>query len=255
MDASLYFDGRHYDSRLSKFTKDISFWIQAAKEWGGPILELGCGTGRVVVPLSREGFQVTGVDLSESMLREARRKSREEELQIEWIKADMRDFDLGRKYRLIILPANTICHLLSREDLEACLHQVREHLQEDGRFLIDVFNPSLSVLVRDPSQKYPHSDYPAPGREASRRDEGRIVVTENNAYDSASQINTVKLFYHLPGRKDEFIEELKMRIYFPQELDALLRYNGLVVEAKWGDYERRPFSRTAKRQLIVCRSP
>ena len=254
MSQSLYFDGRHYDSRLTNLTDDIPFWIQAAKEFGGPILELGCGTGRLAIPLCRTGFAVTGTDVSDSMLREARQKSRQAHLEIEWLKADMRDFDLRREFRLIILPANTICHLLRREDLEACLKRVQQHLETGGRFLVDVFNPSLTLLLRDPSQKRPHSEYPDPDQETASDDEERVEVKESNVYDSARQINTIKLFYRLPGRRDEITEELQMRIYFPQELDGLLKYNGWVVEAKWGDYDRTPFSSAAKRQLIVCRS-
>jgi len=243
----LYFDGRHYDERYRDFTQDLPFWIAQARRYGDPILELACGTGRVAIPLAKEGFRVTGIDISDSMLAQAKRKSSREGLSIEWVKADIRDFELGKRFPLIIFPANTICHLLGLEDLEACLASVRRHLSAGGRFIIDVFNPRLDILLRDPEKRCPHSEYPDPDGK------GTVVVTESNLYDRASQINHIKLFYKLPGRDEELVEDLLMRIYFPQELDALLKYNGLAIEAKLGDYDGRPFDSEAPKQLITCR--
>lgn len=244
----LYFDGRHYDQRYKNYTQDIPFWINQARKYSGPVLELACGTGRVAIPLAKEGFLVTGIDISDSMLSEARRKSSQAGIVVEWIKADIRDFKLGKRFPLIIFPFNTICHLFDLEDLEACLSCVEGHLRPNGRFIIDVFNPRLDILLRNPEERYipPYSEYPDPdGR-------GTIAVTESNVYDTASQINRIKLFYKFPGQAEEIIEELNMRIYFPQELDALLKYNGFEIEAKFGNYDETPFTSAAPKQLIVC---
>ena len=242
----LYFDGRHYDQRCKNYTQDISFWINQAKKYGDPVLELACGTGRVAIPLAKEGFLVTGIDISDSMLTEAGSKSSQEGIIVEWVKADIRDFKLGKKFPSIIFPANTICHLLDLEDLELCLSCVKRHLRPNGRFIIDVFNPRLDILLRNPEERNPHSEYLDPNGT------GTIVVTQSNVYDTASQINRIRLFYKLPGRTEEIIEELNMRIYFPQELDALLKYNGFGIEAKFGNYDETPFTSAAPKQLIVC---
>lgn len=244
----LYFDGRHYDERYRAFMQDLPFWVEMAKEYGDPILELACGTGRVSIPLAKEGFRVTGIDISDSMLAEAKKKLSQASVSVELVKADVRDFDLGKRFSLIIFPANSICHLLTLKDLEACLRCVRRHLERSGRFIIDVFNPRLDILLRNPSQKYPHSEYPDPGGK------GTIVVTETNMYNSASQINTIKLFYSLPGREEKVVEELHMRIYFPQELDELMKYNGFQIEEKFGDHGLVPFGPAAQKQLVVCQS-
>ena len=242
----LYFDGKHYDQMYKGFVQDIPFWISQVKKVGGPVLELACGTGRVAIPLAKEGFQVTGIDISDSMLAEARRKSSEEGEFVEWVKADIRDFELGKKFLLIIFPFNALCHLLEVEDLETCLSCVRRHLIPSGRFIIDVFNPRLDILLRNPEERYPHSEYLDPD---SR---GMIKVTENNVYDSSSQVNFIKLYYKLHGLAEETIRELNMRIYFPQELDVLLRYNGFKIEAKLGDYDETPFTSESPKQLIIC---
>jgi len=77
-------------------------------------------------------------------------------------------------------------------------------------------------------------------------------VTESYGYDTARQINSVKLHYRLPGKAGEVVEELKVRIYFPRELDALLKYNGFAVESKFGNYDEAPFESTSPKQLFVC---
>jgi hypothetical protein len=79
-----------------------------------------------------------------------------------------------------------------------------------------------------------------------------VKVYESNKYDPASQVNHVKFYYHLPGQSEEVVEELNMRMYFPQELDALLRYNGLEIDTKYGDYDDALFGPTSPKQMIVC---
>jgi 2-polyprenyl-3-methyl-5-hydroxy-6-metoxy-1,4-benzoquinol methylase len=93
----IYQDGRHYDQLFSGANKDFPFWIGQAKKYGGPVLELACGTGRLSIPLARAGFSVTGIDHSEAMLDEAKKKSAEQGVAVEWVSGDIRDFDLGKK--------------------------------------------------------------------------------------------------------------------------------------------------------------
>lgn len=241
-----FFDGKHYDQRWKHLTADLPFWAQQARKFGNPILELTCGTGRVALHLASAGFRVTGIDISDSMLGEARRKASEAGVTVEWVRADIRDFDLGRHFPLIIFPFNTIAILWELEDLEACLTCVKKHLAPGGRFIVDVFNPDFRFFLRDPNQRYPHVEYPDPdGR-------GNIVVTESNVYDAAHQINRLRLFYKFPEQAEEAVEELNIRIYFPQELDALLKYNGLAIASKFGNYDEAPFESASAKQLIVC---
>lgn len=123
---------------------------------------------------------------------------------------------------------------------------VKEHLTNEGRFVIDVFNPRLDILIRDPTKRYPVAEYPDPdGR-------GMVTITENNVYDAASQVNRIKWYYDINEGNGEFVVENNMRMLFPQELDALLHYNGFVIEAKYGNYGEMPFESTSPKQLIVC---
>ena len=244
--ADLYKDGRHYDLQNKHLTDDIPFYRQQIDKYGQPVLELACGTGRITIPLAKEGVQISGLDISQPMLSTAKEKAKAAGVQVEWIKADCRDFKLGKKFRLIFIPINSITHLHDRESLQACFACVKEHLQPDGKFIIDVFNPRLDILLRDPSKRYPVAEYPDPDGQ------GTVVVTENNVYDTATQINRIKWYFRIGERKDELVVENNMRILFPRELDALLHYNGLTVEAKYGNYDQSPFRSDSPKQLTVC---
>lgn len=243
----LYSDGRHYDLQHAGITDDIPFYLGAARKYGGPILELACGTGRISIPMAGEGFDVTGLDISGPMLDRAREKAADAGVSVDWVEADCRDFDLGRKYGLVILAFNALAHIHDHESIDGFLGCVRAHLKQTGRFVIDIFNPRLETLIRDPSERYPVAEYADPdGR-------GTVVVTENNVYDKASQINRIKWYHQVTGRPGEVVRELNMRIFYPQELDGLLRGKGFVIEHKYGDCDRTPFSSPSPKQVLVLR--
>jgi len=245
--ADIYLDGRHYDQMFARGSEDLPFWIDQANHYGEPILELACGTGRITIALAQSGFNVTGIDNADGMLKEARRKSDEAGVEIVWVKADMRDFSLDKVFSLIILPANTLCHLLNLGDFEACLANVRKHLTPNGRFVIDVFVPKIELLVNKPGERFPFSEYDDPdGR-------GRIVVTESYVYEPDTQIKMIKTYHSILGEDMEIEGELNMHMYFPQYLDALIKYNGFVLEYKYGNYDKIVFNTESEKQLVVCR--
>jgi SAM-dependent methyltransferase len=242
--AVLYYDGRHYDARYADYKPDLAFWRKQARSYGSPILELACGTGRVTIPLALDGHSLTGLDLSAGMLEQARRKAGAAGVEITWARGDCRDFDLGEKFAMIFLPFNSVAHLHTLEDIERCLACIRRHLAPGGRFIFDIFNPSLRVLMRDPTKRYPDATYTDPdGR-------GTIEVTENNVYDSKLQINTVNLYFKMPDG-GEVRGELAMRIWYPREMDAVLKYNSLAIEHNFGDFNETLFEADSPRQVFV----
>jgi SAM-dependent methyltransferase len=243
----IYLDGRHYDRMYGSGGEDLPFWGSLAHQHGDPVLELACGTGRVALVLAQAGFNVTGLDRSEGMLREARRKSREVGLDVVWITCDMRGFHLERKFALIILPANALCHLQDLGDFEATMACIRKHLTPDGRFAIDVFVPRMELLIDRPGERSPFSEYDDPdGR-------GRICVTESYAYEPDTQIKRVTTHHAIPGVDGEIEGQLNLRMFFPQELDALLKYNGFALVGKYGSYDQAALDGRSEKQLIVCR--
>ena len=246
--SELYEDGRYYDCL---FTTDgerpAAFWIEQAREAGGPVLELACGTGAIAIPLARAGCDVTGLDLSEPMLSEARRKAGAADVAVDWRQGDIRDFQLERKYSLIILASNVLCHLVDLPSLEACLGCVCEHLAEDGRFVLSVFVPNPELLRRRCDEPRALAEYDDPdGR-------GPVVVTETYEYHADTQVKHIKLHRRL-GTTEQ-TGTLTMRMYFPAELMALLHYNGFEVMERWEDHERRPFGPDSGLQVLVCRVP
>ena len=241
----LYYDGRHYDRREMHPEHDVDFWEAQARKHGDPVLELACGTGRITIPLALAGLRVTGLDLLPSMLNEARTKAAAQALDIAWVEGDCRDFDLGHAFSLIFIPYNSMNHLETLEDLEACLRCVRKHMSDGSRFAFDIFNPRLDLLLRDPAGTYPHSCYDDPdGR-------GRIEITENNVYDPATQINTVRLYFILPDGSTAR-HDLICRMWFPKEIDAIVEYNGFKIEDKYGDYDMPPFRGYSPKQIVIC---
>ena len=241
----IYRDGREYDIQNKDFVNDIPFYLHQIEKYGEPVLELACGTGRITIPIAEQGIKVSGLDVSESMLSIAREKSAAKGINIEWFKADCRDFRLDREFNVIFFPFNSIAHLHDLEGIESCFSCVKMHLKDEGRFIIDMFNPRLDILLRDSSKRYPVAEYPDPyGR-------GTVTVTETPNYDATIQVNRIKWYYKI-NNHEEIVKELNIRIFFPKELDMLLHYNGFAIESKFGDYGETPFVSTSPKQLIVC---
>ena len=241
-----YISGQHYDNmiRSRNMYESVPFYIKQAKKFGGPILELACGTGRIAIPIAKEEISIVGLDFSAKMLLQAKKNSEENNLEIEWIEADMTNFSLSRQFSLIIIPAAAMNWVLGNRSLENCLTCVKKHLQQNGRFIFNVFNPNLGILQRDPSKKYQSYEYPNPDGK------GTVVVTQSNYYNKATQISHVTSYYNIKNK--ETIKKLKLRMFFPQELDALLNYNGFKIDYKYGSFDEKPFNSDSNWQIVIC---
>jgi SAM-dependent methyltransferase len=244
--SSIYRSGKVYDLLYPGSAAGPAFWLELAQTYGGPVLEIMSGTGFIAIPLALAGHDVTGVELAEPMLTEAERKSQAAGVHITWVRGDARSFDLGRQFKLILLPSNSICHLLRRQDLEACLATVARHLRPDGRFALNVFVPSLSLLIGSPDEEQEFGSYTDP-------DSGeQVVMTHRSRYDADTQIKHNQLLRRVGNGPIEQDGELAMRIYFPQELDALLWYNGFAIEHKYGE-DHRPFDARSAMQYYILK--
>lgn len=242
-----YRDGRIYDLMHKDLVADTNFFVEEAVRIGGPVLEVACGTGRIAIPIAQKGIEIVGLDISEGMLSEARKKAEQKSLQIEWVHADCREFDLKRKFKLIFIAFNSMQHLHDLPSLESFFDNVKKHLATDGLFIIDVFNPSIGILARgrDERQKVMDLTDPQTGLKA--------MIEETINYDIAAQVNRVKWFYSLENEKDYKVDELNMRCFFPQELETLVRYNGFEIVGKYGRFSREAFSNTSPKQILTLR--
>lgn len=240
-----FYDRYHEGKLYYLVPNDLNFWIEIAKKYGDPILELAAGTGRISIPLAEKGLKVTGLEISQSMIERARQKSN----RVEWLKADIRDFKLQKKFKLIIFPYLTINTLLKVEDIESMLDCVKNHLEPNGRLVFDLIAPTPKFLL----DLFLGSDRRMLDCIFSSPDgQGNIVSTMIREYESAEQTIAHKLFYNIPGKAEEATEDLKARLYFPQEIDTLLKYNGFSIEHKFGDYDQSSFGSESPYQIIIC---
>ena len=194
--------------------------------------------------IAKEWISVSSLDFSQKMLDQAIRKSTKKNLNIQGIKEDMTHFKLNNKYSSITMPEAALNWILKNEDVESCLSCVKSHLMRDGRFIFDVFNPDLGILQKDPSEKYSMYEYPNP------HGKGKVVVTGSNAYNKSTQISYFKAYYKIENK--EVVRSVRLRNYFPQELDALLYYNGFTIDNKFGTFDEKPFLSDSNHQIIIC---
>ena len=236
---------------------DVTFFVEMAKSAGRPVLELGCGTGRVLIPTARSGVDIVGLDLSPQMLTVCKRKLADEssdvQSRVRLVEADFRQFELSQKFALITIPFRPFQHLLEVDDQLACLERIHRHLDDDGKLVVDVFNPSLPGLTRDNLgiEESAGPDFVLPdGRRVVRRE--KIL-----ARDLFKQVVSVELIYDVTypdGHEVRFVHSLKMRYFFRYELEHLLVRAGFVIETVYGDYQRKPYGTTYPGELIFVAS-
>ena len=247
-DRSLYSDAQRYDLAIGVYASrdQLNFYRRQVTRYGEPVLELACGSGRLTIPLTNENVNIRGMDISEDMLHLAKLKAAKNGVNIRFLRGDIRNFDLGEKFIFIFIPAQSLSHLHTRAEIEDCFACVRRHLADEGRFLIELFNPSVTMLARKSGRRYPVGQY------NDSTDGTQVYVTEEVNYDTASQVNHIQWFFRNEGSHDEVVLSLKMRQFFPQEMDALLWYNDFLIEHKYGNYDEEEFSSDVPKQLIIC---
>lgn len=231
-----------YDSvQVYEKRTDVQFFVDAAAAAGGPVLEAGCGTGRVLLPCARAGARMTGLDLSDGMLKLLHAKLEKEpadvRARVNIVKGDMRDFALNERFALAQIPFRPFQHLLTVPEQRACLQSIRRHLVPGGRLILDVYDPNMKLLLderrRDESEVEACFDLPD-GRKVERR--FRIP-----AVHFCRQVQDVELIYyvtHPDGRQERIVDAFPMRYFFRYELEHLLASEGFSVEALYGDYKK-----------------
>ena len=218
----------------------ITFFVDAASKAGSPVLEVGCGTGRVLIPTARAGVDIVGLDLSRHMLAVCRERLRHEpeavQSRVQLVQADMRRFELARTFTLITIPFRPFQHLLTVEDQLSCLKSIHRHLIDGGALILDVFNPSLEFLVNRPVGEE-FADEP----EFNTPDGRRVTMRHKTvAYDRFAQVNDFELVYyvsHPDGREERLVHSFRMRYLFRFEVEHLLARAGFAVEHLYAGYD------------------
>ena len=247
-------DPDNYDIEDSSDT-GTAFYTALAQEIGGPVLEIACGTGRVSIPIARLGLAVTGLDIVPGMLERARSKA--VDLPTRWIEGDARTFDLGEQFRLIFLTGNAFQAFLTNADQEALLQRVHGHLHDEGLFAFETRNPlftnaqsreGLFVALATHAEE---EDWPSfidtSGRE--------VRLSRTRVYDHVAQILhwTTYRRWHEGEEEHTKVTRIALRYTFPQELAALLHYNGFTIMRQYGDWNLEPLSAASPSIIVVCR--
>jgi len=240
-----YYDGA-YD--VLRDGADIGFYSRLARETGGPVLELGCGTGRVLLPIAHQGLACTGLDASPAMLDVLRAKDPPPNLRL--VVAPMQNFDLGpARFGLIFSAFRALQHLYTVEDQLACLGCVLRHLAPGGLFAFDVFAPDLGRIARAEEAEVEEGRFPDGDDE--------IVRLTSVRRDLATQTQdvTMRLQRWRGGcAVGEEVERFRMRWYHRYELEHLLARAGFEIVALYGGFDRRPYDHVSGETVIVARA-
>lgn len=244
---------RYYDQLHASLTEDIPLVQELAAEASGPILEVGCGTGRLLLPLARAGHEVVGLDNSAAMLARARRRLAVEEVNVAGkvmlVQGDALSLPeqvAGRRYGLVLIPYNTLLHFPPRE-AATLLRQTTRVLASHGRLFIDVVSPFALAEQEDTV---------VPVLETTLHDEETGAVIEQwsrSHLDSESQIMHVAWeFRNTAVSGDSQTLDMAYHYTYPHQLELLLRQAGLRLTELWGDYERGPFTEQSERLLVLA---
>ncbi|CAN5425623.1 class I SAM-dependent methyltransferase [soil metagenome] len=243
---NLYDESWLYDliHEKSPDSREVNFYEKQIRKYGSPVLELACGSGNYAVTLSQNEVEISGIDISDEMLHAAEKRAERQQTETNLINADMRNFELNQQFALIFAAGNSLQHLSERKDVEACFASVRKHLKPDGKFIVEVFNPSFKLLNRKPDERYFVGEY--------RTENGFVVLTENVRYDVATQVNFIDWHYKNQFWKEEQTVSFTMRQFFPQEFDALFEYNNFKIEAKFGNFDESIFRSNSPKQIVIA---
>jgi len=229
------------------------------------VLELACGSGRVTIPLAqraaRDGFDIVGLDLADTMLAEAERKRAalpsDARGRVTFVRGDLRGWRDAGGFDLIVTPCGSLSHLLTIDDQIAAWACAYDNLRAGGRFVADVPMPSLAVYAESlHAQPRTLLELDIDSRDPVTND--RLVRYKTTRYVAHEQRASIRFLYDkFPDgcHPDRYVSDFECHVYYPRELDLLFRLTGFAVERRYGDYDMRPLAATSRALVVVGRRP
>ena len=247
-DIQNYVQPERYDFVYTWYTDDLAFYVERGRQAGGPVLEAGCGTGRILLPSLQAGVDIDGFDIHPGMIEVLKRKAAALHLTPRVTVADMRDFTMPRRYSLVTIPFRAFMHLLSTADQLAALRCIREHLTGGGALVFNLWYPSFERIVA------PASDEMQLEREFEDPESGLpVAIYARNRYDRVNQIlegeREVRISDARGYVSETLRDRLRIRWTFVPEMELLLRVAGF---SRWdvrGGFGGAPYESHAQEMV------
>ena len=249
---ALYRDAALYEQLYVRRRSDVRFYADLAKRYGGPVLELGVGGGRVMLAVAAAGVSVVGIDTMPSMLAHARARlaarPAAERARVTLRRGDLRTLRMTQRFPLVFAPFNVLQHTASGDELQRALERCASLLTPGGRLVLDVLNPDIHALAQNPNRIYRCGHVTHPLTKI------RYKLSESSHYDADEQIRTVHMYLDpASGGGELLVVPLAQRQIFPEELRARLAAAGFAIAARYGDFERAPFESSSESQVVIAR--
>jgi len=238
----------YYDCDVGNLNMDIPFFHEYAETMGDPILELACGTGRVLIPLAEAGFTIHGLDLSKNMLNIAEKKVKEKKLadKVTLTHADMADYDLPvKEFSMAFIAFRSFMHLFTQKEQLSCLECTFKHMKPGGLLIIDLYAPRYSKLAQPPDDDFKfRREYHLPN--------GNHVIHKRRwrGTDTVNQINTEEILFEEYSPDGELVRTrqvpLQTRYTFRYELQLLLEKTGYQLKTIYRHYLKNPYNGTGE---------
>lgn len=248
---------RYYDAAYAAIDLvDVSFYLDLAREIGGPVLEIGCGTGRVLLEIARSGIEIHGLDQSPAMLEVLKAKLERESLEVRdrvtLHSGDMRSARLNKQFSLVIIPFRPLQHMHTVEDQLAALRTAAAHLGDDGRFAFDVFYPKFDTAFSGIGEERFEMEWPVDGKP------GTIIrrFFRKEFIDKIHQ-SFGGTFLYRTFEGDQLVREetapLHMTWYMYPQLRALFLLAGLEVVEEYGSFAKAPLDNSGVEMIFVVK--
>ncbi len=247
-----YADPAYYDRTYAKRVEDVAWYVEQAERTGGPVLELGAGSGRVTLALAGAGIDVTAVDLSRPMLRALEDKVSEDpalRAKVSLKHADFASLSLRRRFPLVIAPFNVVLHLYSLEEARSFFRTVQKHLAPKGVLAFDFSIPQPADLCLDPNKRYraPRFRHPSTGQ--------LTRYAERFEYDPLRQLLVVWMEFFPEDGSPGWTVPLTHRQFYPLEMRGLLEAAGFTAIEYFGDFGDEPPTAQVDSIAVTCRGP
>ena len=247
---SIFDDGDVYDLVGKDTPYGLDFYVSLAREANGPVLDIACGTGRILLPCLQAGVDIEGLDLFEPMLRTLRAKGAALGLSPRLHQADMSDFSLPRRYSLVMIPFNAFIHNMTQGAQIRCLQLCRQHLLPCGKLVFDTFFPALEFVGTPQNTRVLEGEFPHPQTGLPMR------MYDTRSIDRVAQVfhslNEIELLAADGSVQTVHRSEDYSRYFYKHEMELLLRIAGFARWEIYGDFDCRPLTRENDAMVVMA---